>query len=202
MKEVEKMLSGLLYQASDETLSIMRDRAKNLMYDYNQLRPNAYQKKDLLLRDLLGKAGENVYINQPLYVDYGKHISIGNDFFANYDCTFLDVAHITIGNNVMFGPKVSLLTATHPLDKDIRNEQYEYGLPITIKNDVWIGGNVVVNPGVTIGCGVVVGSGSVVTKDLPDDTLCYGNPCRVIRKLTEEDKIYWEKQKAISLSNK
>jgi maltose O-acetyltransferase len=172
------------------------------MYDYNQLRPNAYQKKDLLLRDLLGKAGENVYINQPLYVDYGKHISIGNDFFANYDCTFLDVAHITIGNNVMFGPKVSLLTATHPLDKDIRNEQYEYGLPITIKNDVWIGGNVVVNPGVTIGCGVVVGSGSVVTKDLPDDTLCYGNPCRVIRKLTEEDKIYWEKQKAISLSNK
>lgn len=202
MKEVEKMLSGLLYQASDETLSIMRDRAKNLMYDYNQLRPNAYQKKDLLLRDLLGKAGENVYINQPLYVDYGKHISIGNDFFANYDCTFLDVAHITIGNNVMFGPKVSLLTATHPLDKDIRNEQYEYGLPITIKNDVWIGGNVVVNPGVTIGCGVVVGSGSVVTKDLPDDTLCYGNPCRVIRKLTEEDKIYWEKQKAISLSKK
>ena len=202
MKEVEKMLSGLLYQASDETLSIMRDRAKNLMYDYNQLRPNAYQKKDLLLRDLLGKAGENVYINQPLYVDYGKHISIGNDFFANYDCTFLDVAHITIGDNVMFGPKVSLLTATHPLDKDIRNEQYEYGLPITIKNDVWIGGNVVVNPGVTIGCGVVVGSGSVVTKDLPDDTLCYGNPCRVIRKLTEEDKIYWEKQKAISLSNK
>lgn len=202
MKEVEKMLSGLLYQASDETLSIMRDRAKNLMYDYNQLRPNAYQKKDLLLRDLLGKVGENVYINQPFYVDYGKHISIGNDFFANYDCTFLDVAHITIGNNVMFGPKVSLLTATHPLDKDIRNEQYEYGLPITIKNDVWIGGNVVVNPGVTIGCGVVVGSGSVVTKDLPDDTLCYGNPCRVIRKLTEEDKIYWEKQKAISLSKK
>lgn len=202
MKEIEKMLSGLLYQASDETLSIMRDQAKNLMYDYNQLRPNAYQKKALLLQDLLGKMGKNVFINQPFYVDYGKHISIGDDFFANYDCTFLDVSQITIGNNVMFGPKVSLLTATHPLDKDIRNEQFEYGLPITIKNDVWIGGNVVVNPGVTIGCGVVVGSGSVVTKDLPDDTLCYGNPCRVIRKLTDEDKIYWEKQKALSLSKK
>ena len=202
MKEIDKMLSGFLYQASDETLSIMRDQAKNLMYDYNQLRPNEHQKKDAILHKLLGQMGKNIYINQPLYVDYGKHIAIGNDFFANYDCTLLDVAHITIGKNVMFGPKVSLLTATHPLDKTIRNEQYEYGLPITIKDDVWIGGNVVVNPGVTIGSGVVVGSGSVVTKDLPDDTLCYGNPCRAIRKLTDDDKVYWEKQKTLSLSKK
>lgn len=200
MKEIDKMLSGLLYQASDETLSIMRDQAKSLMYAYNQLRPNEHKKKNEILDELLGKTGKDVYINQPFYIDYGKHITIGDHFFANYDCTFLDVSYITIGNNVMFGPKVSLLTATHPLDKTIRNEQYEYGLPITIKDDVWIGGNVVVNPGVTIGNGVVIGSGSVVTKDLPDGTLCYGNPCRVIRKLTDEDKVFWEKQKALSLS--
>lgn len=202
MTELEKMLSGLLYQAGDKTLIDMREQAKNLMYDYNQLRPNDHQSKGNILKTLLGSMGEDVHINQPFYVDYGKHIFIGDHFFANYDTTFLDVAHITIGNNVMFGPKVSLLTATHPLDKTIRNEQFEYGLPITIKDDVWIGGSVVVNPGVTIGSGVVVGSGSVVTKDLPDDTLCYGNPCRVIRKLTDDDKSYWEKQKALSLSKK
>jgi maltose O-acetyltransferase len=202
MKEIYKMLSGLLYQASDETLSKMRDKAKNLMYEYNQLRPSEHKQKESLLSELLGSIGHDVYMNQPIYVDYGKHIFIGDHFFSNYDCTFLDVAKITIGNNVMFGPKVSLLTATHPLDKTVRNEQYEYGLPITIKDDVWIGGNVVVNPGVTIGSGVVVGSGSVVTKDLPDDTLCYGNPCRVIRKLTDDDKAYWENQKTLSLSQK
>ena len=200
MKEIDKMLKGLLYQASNETLSNMRDIAKNFMFDYNHLRPTDHQAKEDLLSKLLGSKGRNVYINQPFYVDYGKHIFIGDNFFSNYDCTFLDVASITIGNNVMFGPKVSLLTATHPLDKTVRNEQYEYGLPIIIKDDVWIGGNVVVNPGVTIGSGVVIGSGSVVTKDLPDDTLCYGNPCKVIRKITNEDKIYWEKQKVLSLS--
>jgi maltose O-acetyltransferase len=202
MKEMDKMLSGLLYQASDKALSEMRDEAKNLMYDYNHLRPTDHEAKEVVLKELLGFKGRDVYMNQPIYVDYGKHIFIGDHFFSNYDCTFLDVAKITIGNNVMFGPKVSLLTATHPLDKTVRNEQYEYGLPITIKDDVWIGGNVVVNPGVTIGSGVVVGSGSVVTKDLPDDTLCYGNPCRVIRKLTDDDKAYWENQKTLSLSQK
>jgi len=202
MKEIDKMLSGMLYQASDKTLSKMRDQAKNLMYDYNHLRPSDHHQKNKLLSELLGSKGHDVYMNQPIYVDYGKHIFIGDHFFSNYDCTFLDVAKITIGNNVMFGPKVSLLTATHPLDKTVRNEQFEYGLPITIKDDVWIGGNVVVNPGVTIGSGVVIGSGSVVTKDLPDDTLSYGNPCRVIRKLTDEDKVYWENQKTLSLSQK
>jgi len=181
MKEIKKMLSGLLYQASDETLSNMRDRAKNLMYDY------------------IGSMGKDVFINQPFYVDYGAHITIGAHFFANYDLTILDVAKVTIGNRVMFGPKVSLLTATHPIDKDIRNEQFEYGLPITIEDDVWIGANVVVNPGVSIGSGVIVGSGSVVTKSLPKDTICYGNPCKVIRNITLEDKKIWEEKKELSL---
>lgn len=199
MKEIEKMLSGMLYQASDKELSQMRDKAKNLAYDYNMLRPTDHQNKQKILKKLLGSMGNDVHINQPFYVDYGSHIFIGDHFFANYDLTILDVAKVTIGNNVMFGPKVSLLTPAHPLDKTIRNEQYEYGLPITIKDDVWIGGHVVINPGVTIGSGVIVGSGSVVTKDLPDDTLCFGNPCKVIRNITEEDKKIWEEKKKASL---
>ncbi len=200
MKEIDKMLAGMLYQASDETLSKMRDRAKNLMYDYNMLRPTDHKNKQDILKKLLGSMGEDVHINQPFYVDYGVHIFIGDHFFSNFDLTILDVSKVTIGNHVMFGPKVSLLTATHPLDKTIRNEQYEYGLPITIKDNVWLGANVVINPGVTIGEGVVVGSGSVVTKDLPDHTLCYGNPCKVIRKINEEDKKIWEEKKKLSLN--
>ncbi len=188
MKELEKMLSGKLYQASDETLVFMRNKAKDLMYRYNNIHPNKQNKKLNILKKMLGSMGEDVHINQPFYVDYGVHIHIGNHFFANYDLTILDVANVSIGHNVMFGPKVSLLTATHPLDKDIRNDQYEYGLPIIIEDDVWIGGQVVVNPGVTIKKGTVIGSGSVVTKDMPEDSLCFGNPCKFIRKITKEDK--------------
>ncbi|MCD4827080.1 MAG: sugar O-acetyltransferase [Acholeplasmataceae bacterium] len=201
MSELEKMLKGMLYQAGDKTLTLMREKASNLCYDYNHLRPTEYQKKQDILKQLLGSMGTDVHINQPFLVDYGCHIFIGDHFFANYNFTVLDIGTVTIGNHVMIGPNVGLMTAGHPLDSEIRNELHEFGYDITIKDDVWIGANVIINPGVTVGKGVVIGSGSVVTKDLSDHMLCYGKPCKEIRKITDQDKLIWEKEKQKSLKH-
>lgn len=130
----------------------------------------------------------------PFRCDYGYNIEIGENFYSNYNCTILDCAKVTIGNNVLFAPNVSLFTAGHPIDATLRAQEYEYAFPITIGNDVWIGGNTVINPGVTIGSNVVIGSGSVITKDIPSNCIAAGNPCRVIRDITEEDKQYYYKK--------
>ena len=143
------------------------------------------------MQELLGSVGEDVVIMPPFRCDYGTQIEIGDHFFANYDCLFLDVCSIKIGNHVMLGPRVCLYTAAHPLSAEVRDTGLEYGKPITIGNSVWIGGNVIVNPGVTIGNDVVIGAGSVVTHDLPDGVIAAGNPCRVLRPLTEEDRQFW-----------
>jgi maltose O-acetyltransferase len=138
--------------------------------------------------------GEDIYIEPPFRCDYGTNTTIGNNFYANFDCVFLDVAPIVIGENVMFGPKVNLLTPGHPIDAVIRNSGLEFGKKITIGDNVWIGGNAVVNPGVTIGNNTIIGSGSVVTKDIPDNVIAAGNPCKIIREITNEDKVYWEEE--------
>ena len=131
-----------------------------------------------------------------LRIDYGKNITIGSNFYANFDCVLIDVAAITIGDNVMFGPRVCLYTAGHPIDPVVRNSGLEFGKSITIGNNVWIGGSSVVNPGVTIGDNVIIGSGSVVTKDILANTIAVGNPCRVMREITHEDQVFWEAQQA------
>jgi maltose O-acetyltransferase len=131
----------------------------------------------------LGKVSSNFWIEPPFYCDYGYNITIGENFYANYNCTILDCAQVKIGDNVMCGPNVSLFTAGHPLDFQIRNQGWEYAYPIIIGNNVWLGGGVIVNPGITIGDNAVIGSGSVVTKDIPANSLAVGNPCKVIRKL-------------------
>ena len=141
-------------------------------------------------KELLGKS-DHAFINPPFFCDYGKHIEVGKNFYANYNCTILDVAKVTIGDNCMLAPNVAIYTAGHPLHPVSRNSLYEYGIPVTIGNNVWIGGNAVILPGVTIGNNVVIGAGSVVTKDIPDWSLATGNPCRVLRKITEEDKRYY-----------
>jgi maltose O-acetyltransferase len=167
---------------------------KKKIYEYNRCRPEEDGKIDLLLRDILGKAGVGIHMEAPFYCDYGKNIEIGDYFFANYNCTMLDVGKITIGKNVQFAPNVSLYTAGHPIHPDSRNSGYEYGIGITIGDNVWLGGNVVVNPGVHIGNNVVIGSGSVVTKDIPDNVIAVGNPCKIIRSITEEDRRYYYKK--------
>ena len=195
MTERERMLSGQLYDAGDETLTAARGRAKRLTWRYHQLDPTAWDSRTQILQELLGHLGADSWIEPPFRCDYGTQISIGAHFFANYDCIFLDVAPITIGNRVMFGPRVCLYTAGHPLDAATRNTGLEFGKPIAIGDDVWLGGNVVVLPGVTIGAGTVVAAGSVVRRDLPPHVLAAGNPCQVLRPITEADRLKWEAQK-------
>ncbi|MFA9398240.1 MAG: sugar O-acetyltransferase [Clostridiaceae bacterium] len=193
MNQKDRMLAGLPYKAWLDGLPEERMENKKKIYKYNHCLPDEKEKNDELIRDILGKAGSNINIHVPFYCDYGKNIEIGDNFFANYSCTILDVGKVIIGNNVQFAPNVSLYTAGHPIHPDSRNSGYEYGISITIGNNVWLGGNVIVNPGVHIGNNVVVGSGSVVTKDIPDNMIAAGNPCRIIREITEEDRKYYYK---------
>lgn len=193
MNEKEKMINGKPYNSSDDTLKADRKRAKEITYDYNMTNPSDTNKKNNLIKELLGSVGKNFIIEQPFRCDYGYNISIGENFFSNYNCTILDCAKVTIGNNVLFAPNVSLFTAGHPIHFEPRNAGVEYAFPITIGDNVWIGGCVIVNPGITIGSNVVIGSGSVVTSNIPDNSVAVGNPCKVIRKITDEDKQYYFK---------
>lgn len=147
-----------------------------------------------LQNNFLHTLAKTVLSTNRFFCDYGCNISIGDNFYANYDCIMLDVNKITIGDNVFMAPRVCVYTAGHPIDKDVRNAQLEYGYSVTIGNDVWIGGNTVINPGVTIGNNVVIGSNSVVTHDIPDGVVACGNPCRVIRKITDDDALFWKQQ--------
>lgn len=193
MTEKEKMLEGKLYKSFGEELLNERQYAKELIFDFNALRPTEIEKRNEIIKKLFGKTKDNFFIEPPFRCDYGYNIFIGDNFYSNYNCTILDCAKVTIGDNVLFAPNVSLFTAGHPVDSELRNTGAEYAFPITIGNNVWIGGGVIVNPGVTIGNNVVIGSGSVVTKDIPVNVIAAGNPCRIIREITDKDKIYYFK---------
>ncbi len=184
----------LPYIADAEVFEEMKV-ARRHMQIYNTTDRSDFETLTKLVRGFLGKSGNNVFINPPFYFDYGKHIEVGDNFFANYNCTILDVAKVKIGNNVMFAPNVAIYTAGHPLHPEARNSGYEYGISVTIGDNVWLGGNVVVTPGIKIGNNVVIGAGSVVTKDIPDNVVAAGNPCKVIREITEEDKKYYYKDR-------
>jgi len=183
MTEKEKMLKGELYDSMDSELFEMRQVAKKMVYRFNSLKPDKVEKRNSILKSFLGACGDSFYIEPPFRCDYGTNIEIGENFYSNYNCVILDCAKVKIGDNVLFGPNVSLYTAGHPLDRETRKSGLEYAQPITIGNDVWLGGNVIVLPGVTIGDGAVIGAGSVVTKDIPANSLAVGNPCRVIREI-------------------
>ena len=184
MTEKEKMLRGMLYDADDSTLCADRVRAKELCHAYNQLRPSDAAGMRELLRRLLGKTGETSCVTAPFWCDYGYNIHIGEGSFVNFDCVFLDLAPIRIGRNTLIGPKVQLLTPHHPLDPDLRATGGDAGKPITIGDNCWLGGGVIVCPGVRIGNGAIIGAGSVVTRDIPADSVAVGNPARVTRTLS------------------
>ena len=194
MNQKERMLAGLPYKAWLDGLGEERFACKQKIYDFNNLSPNLDESATILLKSILGKTGENICIEAPFHCDYGWNIEVGENFFANYNLTILDVAKVTIGKNVQMAPNVSIYTAGHPIHPDTRNTGYEYGIPIKIGDNVWIGGNVVILPGVKIGDNVVIGAGSVVTKDIPDNVIAMGNPCKIVREITEEDRSYYYKK--------
>lgn len=187
-REKDKMLSGELYKSFDAELLAERQRAKEIVFRYNSLQPSMIEERNELLKSLFGSVKGNFFIEPPFRCDYGCNIEIGENFYANYNLVILDCAKVTIGDNVLIGPNVGFYTAGHPLHFELRNEEWEFACPITIEDNVWIGGNVVLNPGVTVGRNSVVGSGSVVTKDIPANVVAAGNPCRVIREITDADK--------------
>ncbi|CUN91729.1 sugar O-acetyltransferase [Clostridium disporicum] len=201
MNQKERMLAGLPYKAWLDGLKEERMENKLKIHDYNLTRPDNKKKMKEMIKNILGKTGEEVFIEQPFRCDYGKNIEVGNNFFANYNCVILDVAKVTIGENVMFAPNVSIYTAGHPIHPESRNSGYEYGIPVTIGDNVWVGGNVIITPGVTIGNNVVIGAGSVVTKDIPDNVIAVGNPCIVIREITEEHRKYYYKDKEFDVDD-
>lgn len=191
--EKEKMIAGKPYKAFGDELLNERQHAKELVFDFNNLRPSEIEKRNGLLKQLLGKTQQNFFIEPPFRCDYGYNIELGNNFYSNYNLIILDCAKVTFGNNVLIGPNVGIYTAGHPLHFEKRNEEFEHAFPITIGNNVWIGGNVVINPGVIIGDNSVIGSGSIVTKDIPSNVIAVGNPCKILREITEADRPFYYK---------
>lgn len=187
MSEKEKMIAGEYYTPSDETLRKEREDAQALMTQINssdEIRSGVYKK---LVARLLPNSSANIMVRPPVYVDYGYNIYAGDGCFFNFDCVILDVAPVRIGRNCLFGPKVQILTAAHPTDHEVRRTGSQFGSPITIGDDCWVGGSAIICPGVTIGDRTIIGAGSVVTKDIPSDVIAAGNPARVIRHIEAKE---------------
>ena len=201
MNQKERMLAGLPYKAWLDGLTEERMENKKRIYQYNLLAPDAVEEQEQLIKKILGKTGRHVHIEAPFHCDYGYNIEVGENFFANYNLTVLDVGLVRIGNNAQIAPNVSIYTAGHPVHPESRNSGYEYGIAITIGDNVWIGGNAVIMPGVTIGDNVVIGAGSIVTKDLPSNVIAAGNPCRVIREITDADRDYYYKDRRFDVDD-
>lgn len=195
MTEKELMLTGEPFIPEDEELGRDFLRGRKITRIFNNTTEEQYEYRVQLIKELLKKTGEKVWIEPPFHCDYGCNISVGENFYANYDCLILDINEINIGNNVLLGPRVSMYATSHPIDAEVRNMKIECAKSINIGDNVWIGGSVVINPGVSIGKNSIIGSGSIVTKDIPENVIAAGNPCKVIRKITDEDKKYWNEQK-------
>ena len=191
MTEKEKMLNHEIYNANfDKELIKERENIKDLCYEYNNILPsNRKKQKEILQKILSNNDNDDILIEAPFYCDYGYNINIGKNFYANHGLILLDAGGITFGDNIYIGPGCHFYTSNHPIDKDIRNKGLEYATPIIVGNDVWFGGNVTVLPGIKIGNNVVIGAGSVVTKDIPNNCIVAGNPCKIIRKIEEINKI-------------
>lgn len=194
MTEKEKMLKGLLYDANyDKELLADRLKAKDLCFKYNTTLPSDENSLREIIGELKIKTKGNFFLTPPFYCDYGYNISVGENFYANHNLIILDGNRVSFGDNVFIAPSCTFSTAGHPIDKERRNKGLEYAHPITVGDDVWFGANVTVLPGVKIGSNVVIGAGSLVNKNIPDNSLAFGNPCKVVRKITEKDiENLWE----------
>jgi len=182
--EFERMLAGELYDPLDPELVLARARARDLCQDLNATREADWDVRRGILKELLGRGGDSVWMQPPFFCDYGSNILLGERVYFNFNCVVLDVCRVAVGDFTLFGPAVQIYTATHPMNAELRRRQ-EFGRPVAIGSDVWVGGGAIICPGVTIGSRAVIGAGSVVTRDVPEAVFAAGNPCRVIRPITE-----------------
>lgn len=200
MSEKEKLHTGELYLPVDAEL--MQEQAKCLgkLYEYNMTKPNEAEKRQKLLHEMFAEIGENCYIEPPFHANWGgKHIHFGQSVFANFNFTAVDDTHIYVGDYTMFGPNVTIATAGHPLLPELRQQGYQFNMPVRIGRNCWLGAGVIVLPGVTIGDNTVIGAGSIVTKDIPPNVIAVGNPCRVLREINGHDKEFYFKDRKIKL---
>lgn len=204
MTLLEKMKNGELYDCSMEAIpQELNDRlyeCKELIYDFNMSRPSQVEYREEIIRKVFAQVGENCYIEPPFYANWGCNMHVGKNFYANFSLTVVDDADIFIGDSVMVAPNVVIATGTHPICPELRERVYQYNLPVHIGNRVWIGAGAVILPGVTIGDDSVIGAGSVVTKDVPSGVVAAGNPCRVLREISERDYVYYHKNRKIGFA--
>lgn len=201
LKEIrERMYGQKLYYCNDEDLMREQMKALELLYDFNKTRPSEQDKREKILKKMFAEIGDDCYIEPPFHANWGgKNVHFGNGVYANFNLTMVDDCDIFVGNNVMFGPNVTVSAGTHPIHPELRSKQAQYNIPIHIGNNVWIGANSVILPGVNIGDNLVIGAGSIVTKDIPSNVVAVGNPCRVLREINENDMKYYYRDMKIDI---
>ena len=202
MTDKEKMHTGDVYYPSDEEIMNEQLECLDRLYDFNATRPTELDKREKMLKEMFAEIGENCYIEPPLHANWGgKHVHFGNNVYANFNLTMVDDTHIYVGDCTLFGPNVVVATAGHPIDPELRSKAYQFNMPVHIGKNCWIGAGAVIVPGVTIGDNTVIGAGSVVTKDIPSNVVAVGNPCRVLREISDYDKEYYFKDRKINYDN-
>ena len=202
MTQYERMTAGLIYDPGDKEILDEQSIYQAKLWEFNQLKPTQLQEKENYMKEVFAECGENCYIELPLRANWGgHHLHLGSGIYANFNLTLVDDGHIYVGDKVMFGPNVTIATANHPIDAELRGRGLQYNKDVVIGENTWIGANTVIVPGVTIGKNCVIGAGSIVTKDIPDDVVAVGNPCRVLRKVGERDREFFYKKERIDWEN-
>ncbi len=200
IEQKKRMREGRLYDPADDSIITQQRKCLEKLYDFNLTRPHEVEKRDAMLKDMLAECGENCYIEPPFHANFGgRHVHFGNEVYANFNLTMVDDGHIYVGDNVMFAPNVVVATAGHPILPELRERGLQYNADVHIGKNVWIGAGALIMPGVTIGDNCVIGAGSVVTKDIPQNVVAYGNPCRVVREIGKKDKEYFFKDRKIDI---
>ena len=202
MTDREKIHSGKIYYPSGDEIMNEQLGYVDKLYDFNATRPTELKKREVLLKEMFAEIGENCYIEPPFHANWGgHHVHFGDNVYANFNLTMVDDTHIYVGDCTMFGPNVTIATAGHPIDPELRAKAYQYNMPVHIGKNCWLGAGAIVLPGVTIGDNTVIGAGSVVTKDIPSNVVAVGNPCKVLRPISEHDKEYYFKDRKIDYSD-
>lgn len=202
MTQYERMVAGLIYDPGDKEIMDEQMPFLDKLWEFNQLKPSEFDKKEKYMKEVFAECGKNCYIEPPFRANWGgHHVHLGNNVYANFNLTLVDDGHIYIGDRVMIGPNVVIATANHPINNELRYRMLQYNKDVHIGENTWIGAGVIIVPGITIGRNVIVGAGSVVTKDLPDNVVAVGNPCRVLREVGEHDREYFYKDEKIDWEN-